>query len=147
MKHCCQIPTWREHRTGAKPSPGPRPLPRSNSSYHPDSPRRHESQLSTALVLCLRYVLFRVPSLDCTLFNCEHIVSNITFTFPFSAHRSAGWAGKKDSPTMRRHSSKQIDVHTAAATCISFTTSHTPTITSLSPSHHQWKAVRSGQPK
>ena len=45
------------------------------------------------------------------LINCEHIVSNITFTFPFSAHRSAGWAGKKDSPTMRQHSSKQIDVH------------------------------------
>ena len=31
-------------------SPGPRPLPRNNSSYHPDNPRRHESQLSTALV-------------------------------------------------------------------------------------------------
>ena len=78
------------------------------------------------------------------LINCEHIVSNITFTFPFSAHRSAGWAGKKDSPTLRQHSSKQIDVHKAAAT--SFTTCHPPTITSLSPSHHQWKAVRSGQP-
>ena len=89
--------------------------PQDSSSYHPDNPRRHGSQLNTALMMSPRYVLSRVPSLDCTLFS-EHTVINITFTFPFST-KPLSWVGWKTiSPTMRQHSSKQIDVHTAAAT-------------------------------
>ena len=105
--------------TGAKPSPGPRPLPRNNSSYHPDNPRRHESQLSTALVLCLRCVLFRVQSSATHQLRTHRKQHHLHLPIQRTSLSWVDW--KKDSPTMRQHSSKQIDVHTAAAT--SFTTS------------------------
>ena len=111
MKHCCKIPTWREHRTGAKPSPGPRPLPRNNSSYHPDNPRRHESQLSTALVLCLRCVLFRVQSSATHQLRTHRKQHHLHLPIQRTSLSWVDW--KKDSPTMRQHSSKQIDVHPA----------------------------------
>ena len=46
----------------------------------------------------------------------KHTVVNISFTFPFSTNRSAGWTGKNISPTMRQHSLKQNFVPTVAAT-------------------------------
>ena len=45
-----------------KPSPDLWTLPKDNSSYHPDNPRRHESQLSTVLMI------FQVLTLSITIF-------------------------------------------------------------------------------
>ena len=119
--------------------------PQKLSSYHPDNPRRHGSQLSTALVLCLRCVLFRVPSLDCTPLNSEQHRKQHHLHLPIQ-HKPLSWVDwKKISPTMRQ-AQLGADVHPAAA--ISPHTSNTLTTTSLSPSPLQWKAVsmRAGQP-
>ena len=91
--------------------------PQDNSSYHPDNPRRHGSQLSTALMMSPRYVLSRVPSLDCTLFS-EHIVINITFTFPTPPHsaQTAQLGGLEKSFTDNETAQLKVDVNTDAAT-------------------------------
>ena len=87
--------------------------PKDNPSYHPDNPRRHGSQLSTALMMFHRYAFSRVSSLDCTLFN-EHIVINITFTFPFSTNRTqtAQLGGLEKSFTDNETTQLKVDMNT-----------------------------------
>ena len=128
----------------SKQGPNPLPFPatpQDPSSYRPDNLRWHRSQLSTVLMI------FKVLTLSITIFlqgrshNNRHTLhTTVTSPSPLS------WVDwKKNSPTMRQHSSKQIDVQPAYC-YILHNKSNTPTVTSLSPSHHQWKAVRSGQP-
>ena len=98
--------------------------PQKLSSYHPDNPRRHGSQLSPALMM----------SHKCALSQCPRTQNHLHLPIQRKPLSWVGW--EKNSPTMRQHSSKQIIVHQAVATYVTTDPKHSH-ISSLPPSLHQ----------
>ena len=96
----------------------------------PDNPRRHGFQFSTALMVSSRYALANTPW--------------STSPSPPHSAQPLSWVWKKsfiDNETAKL----TVDRCTASAATF-FTQIRHIDRTSLPPSHHQWKAVRSGQP-
>jgi len=133
------------YETGAQPSPDLWPLPRDNSSYHPDNPRRHGSQLSTAMMIS-QVLTLSIPISWQIIQQQKHL--STTGTFPFSTKPLSWVDWKKKPPTTKQHSSKSIYckycTQIPVVYCLLYTPLlylntqiTTPTATRLSPSLHQ----------
>ncbi len=85
---------------------GPNPLP--VSGHSPETLQLPSRQPTMAWVLAQHsfdgVLQMNTVSMSKNTKHSYTLDHSTTVTFPFSTHRSAGYTGKKNSPTMRQHS-------------------------------------------
>jgi len=94
------------YETGAQPSPDLWPLPRDNSSYHPDNPRRHGSQLSTAMMIS-QVLTLSIPISWQIIQQQKHL--STTGTFPFST-KPLSWVDWEKKTTNNETAQLKVDI-------------------------------------
>ena len=128
----------------SKQGPNPLPFPatpQDSSSYRPDNLRWHRSQLSTDRMI------FQVHTSSIIIFlqDSSHNDSHNLQTPPSPSHLAqTAQLGRLEKRFTGNETAQPKADRCTPAYCYMYPSQHvtTPIVASLSPSHHQWKAVR-----